>query len=84
MQKETPGVIRGDLRKRVLLLLTNPNTPTALAKRLGTDRPSVSRAILFLCSKGLVRCLNPDDKRGRLYAVTAKGKKVIVDIKRMG
>jgi len=83
MHKFTKYVVRGVLRKRALKLLLNPTTPTELAKKMNTDRPSVSRSILFLCGKKLVRCLNPDDKRGRLYQTTSEGRKVLADLKRM-
>jgi len=76
MQKEIKYVIRGSLRKRVLFALDKPNTPTELAKKLDTDRSSVSRSILFLCKKGILKCINPNDKRGRLYKTTPKGYKI--------
>ena len=83
MHKHTKYVIRGSLRKNVLGALMKPNTPTILARKLGTERSSVSRSILFLLAKGLVESLNPDDKRGRLYVITNEGKKVLKDIKEM-
>lgn len=80
MHRCTPSVIRGNLRKIILKTLVKPNTPTTLAKILDTDRPSVSRSILFLCDENLLKCLNPKDKRGRLYQVTSEGKKVLKDM----
>lgn len=83
MREATRYVVRGELRKDVLLALSRPNTPTLLAKRLKKDRPSVSRSILFLYRKGLLICINPTDKRGRLYEQSDEGKKVAEDIEDM-
>ena len=83
MNSCTKFVIRGKLRTKVLKSLSKPNTPTILAKKLSTDRPSVSRSILFLSKKKLLKCLNPDDKRGRLYVITEEGEKVLKDIEGM-
>jgi DNA-binding MarR family transcriptional regulator len=80
MESETFLVLRGSLRKRVLLELSSSTTPTLLAKKLSTDRPSVSRSILFLVKIKLVKCLNPKDKRARLYALTDLGKSVLKDL----
>ncbi len=84
MQKETKYVVRGELRKEVLFNLIAPSTPTFLAKKLNRDRPSVSRSILFLLNKSMVICLNPKDKRGRLYQISPLGKLVLTDLKKMG
>jgi DNA-binding MarR family transcriptional regulator len=77
-------VARGSLRKKVLKALLRPNSPTELARILDTDRPSVSRTIIALESKGLVECLTPDEKMGRFYRTTDDGKKVVAIIEGKG
>ena len=80
MHEKTRYVVRGELRRKVLLALDKPSTPTILSKRLGANRASVPRTILYLSELGLLKCINPEDKRGRLYVVTAQGKSVTQDI----
>ncbi len=81
--EELKYVLSGHLRKSVLLALIIPTTPTELAKKLKGDRSSVSRVLLYLQENGLVRCINNKDKRGRIYTLTEKGKKVYDVVKKM-
>ena len=83
MHKEISLVIRGSMRRKVLENLHNPTTPTLLAKKIDSNRPSVSRAILALREAGLVTCLNHEEKRGRLYKISDKGKKVLEEIRKI-
>ena len=76
-------VIRGSLRKKVFTNLVVPNTPTNLSKKTNIERASVSRALINLSKKGLVVCVNPSEKTGRLYKLTDKGKKVYDIMKKM-
>lgn len=70
-------VSRGKIRKKVLKKLVVPYTPTELSVIIGTDRSTVSRAILALEKKGLVRCLTPKESMGRYYETTELGKKIL-------
>ncbi|MBI5228789.1 ArsR family transcriptional regulator [Candidatus Micrarchaeota archaeon] len=74
-------VKRGKIRREVLKILSiNPRTPTELAKETKFHRSAVSRALLDLESKGLVTCLTPKEKLGRLYQATEKGKQVLAKL----
>ena len=68
---------RSKNRKTVLENLEKPNTPTELASKLKIQRSTVSRAILELMEKKLVKCLTPKEKMGRLYQITDLGKKLL-------
>jgi len=68
---------RSKNRKTVLENLDNPITPTELASKLNIQRSTISRAILELMNKKLVKCLTPKEKMGRLYQITDLGKKVL-------
>lgn len=68
---------RGKIRKEVLENLKEPKTPTQLSHIINTQRSTVSRSILALESKELVRCLTPNEKMGRFYEITEKGKEVL-------
>ncbi len=74
--KNTSFVVRGPYRVKVILNLTNPKTPTQLAKDLGIQRAHVSRTLLQLAEKGIVECLTPGEKMGRLYKRTREGDEI--------
>lgn len=58
---------KGKLRKEVLRSLDKPKTATELSKELIKHRSSVSRVLLELEKKGLIKCVNPEDDRYRHY-----------------
>jgi len=70
-------VVRGKVRLKVLKILRRPKTPTEIAQTLKIHRPSVSRAIIALKKKGLIVCLTPKEKKGRLYVVSELGQRVL-------
>ena len=74
-------VKRGRVRRQVLsTILTEPRMPAEIARITKNHRPSVSRALLELKEKGLVECLTPNEKLGRLYKVTESGVKLLKKI----
>lgn len=73
-------VIRSKPRKRVFDLLDKPRTPTQLAEELKIDIGFISNILISLINRGLIKCLNPDEKRHRLYIRTDKGNVVAKDI----
>jgi DNA-binding MarR family transcriptional regulator len=58
---------QGKLRKDVLNSLTEPKTATDIAKEIWKHRSSISRVLIELEKKGLVKCINPDDDKFRHY-----------------
>jgi len=52
-------------------------TPTEISKIINTHRPTVSRSILALEEKGLVVCITPNERMGRYYKITERGKTVL-------
>ena len=81
--KELSYVLSGQLRKKVIESLIIPTTPTELSKKLKGDRSSISRVLLFFQEKNLVKCINQEDKKGRIYQLTDKGKKVYDILRKM-
>ena len=73
-------VKRGKIRKRALMLLTSPKSPTEVAKEIDAHREATSRAIIALERRGLVKCLTPKEKMYRLYGLTKMGKEVLKHI----
>jgi predicted transcriptional regulator len=70
-------VIRGKNRRMVFLALETPKTPTQLSKELKIYLPHVSRSLGELESRKLVECLTPAEKVGRIYRLSAEGRRVL-------
>lgn len=77
-------VNRSKNRKLILYKLTEPTTPTRLAKQLNLHRSVTSRSLIDLEKVGLIKCLNPQSKKERYYNLTKKGKLILASIKKMG
>ena len=75
-------VVRGKVRLSILKILDKPMTPTQIAGLLENHRPTISRSLLDMEKKGLVKCLTPKEKTGRLYVRTKKGEWVLKKITR--
>ncbi len=58
---------QGKLRKQILDKLTEPKTASEMAKELGKHRSSISRVLIELEKRGLVKCVNPEDDKFRHY-----------------
>lgn len=68
---------RSKNRRIVLQQLSEARTPTEISKNVKLQRSSVSRTINELENDGLVRCLTPKERMGRLYQLTKLGKKLL-------
>ncbi len=75
-------MVRGKVRLSILEVLDRPMTPTQLAHKLKNHRSTMSRTLLEMKKKGLVKCLTPKEKTGRLYVLTKKGKGVLRKVKK--
>lgn len=84
MSKQLSYVIRGKNRRLVLEQLIEPRTPTEVSARTQIQRSAVSRAVLELEKRGMVKCLTPNEKMGRLYTLTSSGKKILEIVKKRG
>ena len=73
-------VNRGKSRKRVLKELNRPMTPTDLSNKIQIHRSTISRTLIELEQKGLVKCLTPKEKMGRYYEISEMGKKILSSI----
>jgi len=76
-------VIASKTRRSIVLKLDTPRTPTFLAKELGVNLANISRALAELEEKGIVTCLTPDQRVGKIYSLTKKGTKTSSTIKNM-
>jgi DNA-binding MarR family transcriptional regulator len=71
---------RGKRRKSVLELLSKSEKPLSakeVKSKLKIALSQASYTLKELNEKGLINCVNPNDKIGKLYLVSKKGKELI-------
>lgn len=66
-------ILSSDYRKRVLNSLSNIKTPTKIGKELNIDKAHISRTLSELKNKGLINCLTPNSRKGKLYMISEYG-----------
>ena len=84
-------VISSDYRKKVLEYLKSISennmycdTPSGIANSTGVLINHLSKVLKELTDKNLIRCINPEAKKGRLYCLTEMGEQVQNTIKLRG
>jgi len=80
MWKYISFVLRAKNRRRIIEALDKPKLPSQLAQELKIHISHVSRTLSELEKAGLIECLTPDEKVGRLYGLTDKGKKILKEM----
>ena len=81
--EEISFVVASKTRKLIILKLDTPRTPTILAKVLSVNLANISRSLSELEEKGMVICLTPEQRMGKIYSLTKKGIKASDTIKNM-
>lgn len=81
--KKVSYVVASKTRKSIVLKLETPRTPTFLSKDLTVNLANISRALSELEEKGIVVCLTPNQRVGKIYSLTKKGIKTSDTIKNM-
>jgi len=76
-------VIRSKNRPQILSLLTIPQTPAQISKKLKISLTHASKTIRELDSKKLIICLNNKSKLGRIYKITQQGEEILEHIKKV-
>lgn len=78
LQSEIKYVQLSGYRTNVIKSLDGyPKMPTEIAKSVGTVPNNISLTLKHLKEHGLVECMNPEVRKGRLYRLTEKGRKVL-------
>lgn len=76
-------VIGSKTRKAVVERLETPRTPTFLAHDLDVNLANISRSLTELEKKGIVVCLTPKHKVGKIYSLTKKGTALLAKMQKM-
>ncbi len=74
--KELSWVKRGKQRREIIVHIVGTKTPTEISKKSGYSLNHTSKVLNEFRKHNLVKLLNPEDKTGRLYQLTEKGKVV--------
>ena len=65
-------------RPKILIsLLEGPKTPTQISDDVKIHRNNVSNYLNGLQKRGIIECINPEVKKGKLYRITPKGNEII-------
>ena len=70
-------IISSEYRKKILSGLENKSTPSVISKSTGINKTHVSRALKELESKGMIKCLTPNAKKGKIYLISDYGKEML-------
>lgn len=70
MKKEDTNWIKKPLVNKILLAFCTPKTPSQAEKETGIKKLKLKPYL----EKQLIKCLNPEAKKGRLHIITNKAK----------
>jgi len=68
--------------KVVVALNEKPKTPSEIAEETGLYLSHVSSTVSDLVKKGLIKCLTPSLRRGKVFDLTEAGKEIAAEIKK--
>ena len=79
-------IVRGSQRREIIKVMNGMKIPAQIYKEAiklnpKITRNSVSDVLREFIKKGITRCINPDEKQGRFYILTKKGRELIKNLK---
>lgn len=67
-------VISSKNKVRIIKLLKNgPSTPTNLSEKVDINTSIVSRLLKDMTNENIIACLNPNERKGKLFYLTEIG-----------
>ena len=75
-------LVRGKQRRGIIKVVDDIKTPTQIKEETKLSLNNVSDVLRLFIKKGIVKCLNEEDKVGRLYKLTKKGEEIRKEIVR--
>ena len=76
-------VMRGRQRRKILKALNKPKLPTELKNEAKMSITNVSKVLKSFSARDIVKCLTPENKTGKIYALTVKGEKLREEVLRV-
>jgi len=77
-------IMRGRQRRKILKALNKPKLPTELKNEAKMSLTNVSKVLKSFRARDIVKCLTPENKTGKIYALTVKGEKLRKEMVREG
>jgi Fe2+ or Zn2+ uptake regulation protein len=79
-------VLRGSQRREIIKVIDGRMIPAQIYKEAiklnpKITRNSISDVLRAFRKAGVVRCINPEEKKGRIYELTAQGKMIKKEFK---
>ena len=79
-------VLRGSQRREIIKVITGHKIPAQIYKEAiklnpKITRNSVSDVLREFKKKFVVKCINPEEKKGRIYELTNLGNRIVKHIK---
>jgi len=68
--------VRSKERRKIVVSLGKPKTPTEIAKELKLGVSHISRTLKEFKERGLVECLTPNQRMGKVFVLTDKGEEI--------
>jgi len=74
-------VVASEYRKKVVIALEErPKTPKEVSNETGLYLSHVSFTLSSLIEKGIVKCLTPSLRRGKIFDLTEEGNRIAKEI----
>ncbi|KXA98815.1 hypothetical protein AKJ40_04435 [candidate division MSBL1 archaeon SCGC-AAA259M10] len=82
MKIEDLGFVKASkYRQKILKELTEgKEIPSEIAKKLDTSKPQISSTLKELKERKIVECVTPERRKGRIYDLTEKGRKIVKEL----
>ena len=81
--KNISFVISSNYRKKVLKSAENLKTPSTLSKELNINKTHISKTLSELESKKMIKCLTPNQTKGKLFIISNYGKNILKEISKL-
>ncbi|HLC86676.1 MAG TPA: hypothetical protein VJH65_00140 [Candidatus Nanoarchaeia archaeon] len=72
--KDISWIKRGKQRREIIIHIKGIQTPSEISKKSGYSLNHTSRILNEFKKHRIIKILNPEEKTGRLYQLTIKGK----------
>ncbi len=76
MEEDYYWIVRGKQRKKVIKVMNKPRIPTEIKEETKLSLNNVSDVLRKFRKKKIAKCINPEEKTGRVYKLTTKGMKI--------
>ncbi len=76
-------VVSSSYRKKVLEILDKPKMPSTMSREVNVNKTHISRALKELVDKDIIKCLNPESNKGKLYVISDYGKKILEKVNKI-